>query len=125
MKCGLDIETVPCADKKPYIEAAKLDFKAPSGLTKEVAGKDLWLEGDDLRYKSKDVVISMWEKRFAEEKAPEVADLAWRKTSLDGTYGRIVSVAWSLPNGAKGVHCLNPDKERDNLKEFIDSLATI
>ncbi len=123
MLFGLDIETVPAANKQPYIDAAKLDFKAPSGLTKETAGKDLGLEGDELRYKNKEAVIALWEQRFSEEKAPEVADQAWRKTSLDATYGRIVSVAWKRLGHAGQVICQDPLNERDTLQQFVDSIG--
>lgn len=123
MNIFLDIETCPCADKQPFIDAARADFKAPSTLTKEKAGADLGLVGDDLKFKNKDTVIEMWTKRFAEEKAPEVADEEWRKTALNGTSGRILSIAWKSEAG-KGIHCQDPANEAENLSAFFESLES-
>lgn len=119
----IDIETVPCADKEPFIKEARDNFKAPSSLTKEKAGADLDLAGDELKFKNKESVIALWEQRFSAEKAPEVADEAWRKTALDGSRGRIVSIAWELSDGQAGLICQDPETETGVLGYFCDKLS--
>lgn len=122
MNVIIDIETCPAADKQPFIDNAKTNFKAPSDLTKGQAGADLGLSGDGLKYASKDEVIALWEKEMAEKKAPEVAEANWRKTSLDGTKGRILSIAWQTDK-ASGLHIGDPINERDTLLQFFDVLG--
>lgn len=99
----IDIETIP-AQSGPhsfehYLKAEKQSFKAPSSLTKTKACADLGLTGDDAKFTGKDAAISLWEKKFAEEKAPEVAEDKWRKTSFDGGAGEIISIAWAVEDG--------------------------
>jgi len=118
----LDIETCPCADKQPFIDEARNNFKAPSDLTKAQACADLGLTGNDEKFTSKEKAIALWEERFAEEKAPEVADQAWRKTALDGTKGRVLSIAWQASSGASGLHIADPIDEVETLTSFIDAL---
>ena len=103
MKVFFDIETVP-AQSGPhsyehYLAAEKDSFKAPSSLTKAQACKDLGLIGDDAKYTSKDDAIAKWEVKFAEEKAPQVAEEKWRKTSFDGGAGEVISIAWAFDDG--------------------------
>lgn len=96
MHVFLDIETIPQQGGLPaYIEEATNNFKAPNTLTKGQACEDLGLTGNDAKYTSKDDAIAMWTKRFAEEKAPEVAEAEWRKTSFSGAKGELVSIAWA------------------------------
>ncbi len=124
MNCFLDIETVPAADKTPFIEEARTNFKAPSTLTKAQAGADLKLSAEEIKFTSAGDLTARWEKEMAEQKAPEVADLAWRKTSLDGTKGRVLSIAWKMQNGASGLHIADPLQEMDTLQSFVDSLSS-
>lgn len=123
MNCFLDIETVPAADKQPFIEDAKVNFKAPSGMTKAQAGADLGLSADEIKFTSAPDLTARWEREMADKKAPELADTNWRKTSLDGTKGRVLSIAWKLQNGSGGLHINNPDDERDTLQSFIAGLS--
>lgn len=93
----IDIETIPSqGGYESYLEDAKANFKAPSTMTKTKACADLGLTGDTAKYKSKDDAIADWEKKFAEEKAPEVAEFNWRKEALDGAKGEVWSIAWSV-----------------------------
>ena len=93
----IDIETIPSqGGYESYLEDAKANFKAPSTMTKTKACADLGLTGDAAKYKSKDDAIADWEKKFAEEKAPEVAEFNWRKEALDGGKGEVWSIAWSI-----------------------------
>lgn len=103
MEIYVDIETIPCADRQSYIDDARANFKAPSGLTKEQAGKDLGLVGDALKYATKDSVIAQWEAVMASTKADEVGDQNWRKTALDGAKGRILSIAHKSQHGSNVV----------------------
>ena len=93
----IDIETIASqGGYDSYLEDAKANFKAPSTMTKTKACADLGLTGDAAKYKSKDDAIAEWEKKFAEEKAPEVAEFNWRKEALDGAKGEVWSIAWSV-----------------------------
>lgn len=120
MEIYVDIETIPCADRQPFIDDARNNFKAPSGLTKAQAGADLGLSAEDIKFTSAGDLTARWEREMAEKKAPEVAEQAWRKTALDGTQGRILSIAWSVA-GERSVICANPDDglESRTLHDFF------
>lgn len=100
----IDIETLP--DLRPgardaFIEAAKESFKAPSGLTKEQAASDLgFTDAKDIKFTSKDSMIALWTERFKEEKAPEVGDAEWRKTSFDGLAGQLCIIGIAVDDEA-------------------------
>ena len=100
MKLFFDIETIPaqsgehCYDN--YLKAELEDFKAPSGLTKTQACSDLGLTGNDAKFTSKEDAIAKWEAKFSQDKAPEVAEGKWRKTSFDGSAGEVISIAWAF-----------------------------
>lgn len=97
MNTYIDIETIPGQGLyEEFLKEAKESFKPPSDLTKTQACADLELTGNDAKYTSKDDAIAKWVERFAEEKAPEVAEQNWRKTALDGAKGEIISIAWAL-----------------------------
>lgn len=96
MHVFLDIETIPGqGGLAAFLEEATKNFRAPSTLTKGQACEDLGLTGNDAKYTSKDDAVALWEKKFAQEKAPEVAEAEWRKTSFDGARGELVSIAWA------------------------------
>lgn len=124
MRVFLDIETVPAADKAPYIEEAKNNFKAPSGLTKAQAGADLNMLADEIKFTSAGDLTARWEREMAEQKAPEVAEQAWRKTALDGTYGRVLSIAWKLESDdfGVGISINRPEIEENTLIGFFAGL---
>jgi DNA polymerase elongation subunit (family B) len=97
MNVFIDIETIPAQGDSyaEFLAAAQSNFKAPSTLTKGQACDDLGLTGNDAKFTSKEDAIALWEKKFAEEKAPQVAEENWRKTSFDGSKGEIISIAWA------------------------------
>lgn len=109
MNVFLDIETIPAQGDSfnEYLEAEKREFKAPSTLTKTQACADLGLTGNDAKFTSKDDAIRLWEQRFAEEKAPDVAEEKWRKTSFDGAAGEIITIAWAVEDGE--IRCVGRD----------------
>jgi len=131
MITNLDIETIPDQRKGAYeafLKDAQENFKAPSAFTKTQACADLGLTGNDAKYTSKDDAISMWENRFAKEKAPEVAEENWRRTALDGSQGEIFSIAWAVEND--DVIAVNREwfvdvltNEGDMIANFFDKLA--
>jgi len=125
MNVVIDIETVPSADKQRFLEEAATNFKAPSTLTKAEAGADLNMSADEIKYINAKDLTAKWEKEMAVIKAPEVAEQAWRKTSLDGTYGRVLSIAWLIDSdaGHDGLVINNPDLERDTLIAFNTKLS--
>jgi len=115
----IDIETIPSQDGyEKHLEEAKANFKAPSTLTKAKACDDLGLTGNDAKYTSKDDAIAMWEKKFADEKAPEVAEYEWKKEALDGAKGEIWSIAWSV-NGVMTQIDRGPLDNLKSEKEFL------
>lgn len=129
MNVYLDIETIP-AQSGPYnydyfLREAKSNFKAPSGLTKGQACEGLGLTGNDAKYTSKDDAIKLWEEKFAEEKAPEVAEENWRKTSFDGACGEIISIAWAVGGSeVRSIHRHLGDSESQLLSSFFDYLSS-
>lgn len=125
MNVYLDIETIPAQGDSfnEYLESEKMEFKAPSGLTKGQACADLGLTGNDAKFTSKDDAIRLWEDKFAEEKAPEVAEEKWRKTSFDGSAGEIISIAWAIGN--EDIDCSYRDlgqKEEVVIQNFFNAI---
>lgn len=100
MNIYLDIETIP--DQRTgaldaFIADAKENFRAPSGLTKEQAAKDLGLtDANEIKFTSKDAMLARWESAFRKEKAEEVAEQNWRKTSFDGSRGSVCVIGWAI-----------------------------
>lgn len=98
----LDIETIP--DVRP---GAKEKFAAtimpPANMTKAET-------------------IAAWEAT----KRPAAIEAAWRKTSLNGTAGKIATIAWAFDDGP--VHSAHSDDwgsesgEADTLREFFASV---
>lgn len=125
-----DIETLP--DMRPgkreeFIAASRADFKAPSSLTKEQAAADLGMtDPSEIKFTSKDRMLSIWAERFAEEKAEEVGDAEWRKTSFDGTCGMICCIGVALDDAAPVSFWRNDyaTAEADMLREFFSVLST-
>lgn len=120
-----DIETLP--DMRPgkreeFIAASRADFKAPSSLTKEQAAADLGMtDPSEIKFTSKDRMLSIWAERFAEEKAEEVGDAEWRKTSFDGARGMICCIGVALDDAAPVSFWRNDytTAEADMLREFF------
>jgi hypothetical protein len=115
----IDIETIPGQDNfKSYLDDAKENFKAPSSITKAKACVDLGITGDKAKYMSKDQAILLWEEKFAEDKAPEVAELNWRKEALDGSKGELWSIAWSVDGVMRQID-RGPIGELENEADFL------
>lgn len=123
MECIIDIETVPAADKAPFLEMAKADFKAPSSMTKDQAGDDLGMTKDEIKYTGKAELIARWEQEMADKKAPQVADDLWRKGSFDGGQGRVVSLAWQI-DGETKVICADPENDAETIRECFAAIKT-
>ena len=95
----VDIETIP-SQHPDAMENAKANLAPPGNI-------------------SKPETIAAWWK----EKAPEAANEAYRKTSLNGTTGEIVCIGWAHNNEpAKVLHRDLGGSERDLLQEFFDQL---
>lgn len=116
----VDIETIPTADRKPFIATALDQWQPPSYLTKDQAAQELGLL--ETKNLNKEQIIGLWAEQFREQHAEAIADAAWRRTSLDGTHGRVLSIAWATaqdePDGI-----LNADSEPDLLQTAFDRLA--
>lgn len=123
----IDIETLPSPDRQRYIDDARENFKAPSSLTKSQAGADLGLSGDALKYAPADEVRARWEKEMASVKADEVGDMAWRKTALDGTHGRVFAIGYRVAGGETKVLYGDPENEAeflcDSFSEVSEAIA--
>lgn len=129
MNTYLDIETIPAQGGPKsfnhFLEKVRLDFKAPSALTKGQACEDLGLTGNDAKFTSKDDAIKLWEQKFSEEKAPQVAEENWRKTSFDGASGEIISIAWAVGDGEVQVRYRGlENSEKHMLENFFDDLIS-
>lgn len=100
MQIYLDIETVP--DQRPgaldaFLADARENFRAPSTLTKEQAAQDLGItDASEIKFTSKDAMLAKWCERFRDEKAEEVAEQNWRKTSFDGGAGQVVCIGFAV-----------------------------
>jgi hypothetical protein len=124
-----DIETLP--DMRPgkreaFIAASRENFKAPSVLTKEQAAADLGMtDPAEIKFTSKDRMLFLWAQRFAEEKAEEVGDAEWRKTSFDGARGMVCCIGLALDDAAPVSFWRNDyaTAEADMLREFFAVLA--
>ena len=121
MKIFIDIETIPNQSPNALsalIEATKADFHAPSDLSKEQAAKELLEAGYSVgKYDTKPTVIKQWEEVFANQKAPEVAEKAWRKTALNGGYGQIYCIGIAINNHEPIV--IHLESEAEMLQHFF------
>jgi len=124
MRVFLDIETIPgqsCFEE--FLQNELDNFKAPSGLTKTQACADLGITGNDAKFTSKDDAIAQWEAKFSTEKAPQVADEKWRKTSFDGAKGEVISIAWAIEDGIIQSESRDIDEsERVLLGKFFNAI---
>ena len=97
MRIPLDIETVPGQSEglyDSYLQTALDDFKAPSTLTKVQAAIDLGItDPKEIKSTSKDELVAHWIDCFREIRAPEIAELQWRKTALNGDFGEVISIS--------------------------------
>jgi predicted PolB exonuclease-like 3'-5' exonuclease len=96
----LDIETIPCNDEK-VISALRESISPPANYSKEET-------------------IAKWMEQNAESELDKLV----RKTSLDGLYGQILSIAWAIDDGE--VHCVYrssyDQSEQGMLCSFFESL---
>lgn len=130
MNIVTDIETIPSQDaavKAAFIQDSIDNFKAPSGLSKGQAAKELGVTDEkEIKFTSKDDMIAKWEKHFAPIKAEDVGLENWRKTSFDGAQGEVISVAWCTLDGE--VDCIVRklgESEADMLKTFFDEILSL
>lgn len=121
----LDTETIPEENRQRHIDKALAEMKIPD-ITKEKAAKDLGLL--ETKNLNKEQVIELWMQKFGPENAEKVGDIAWRRTALDPSYGRLLSIAWSLsPNDEiepKSITSLHEDRMiRDFYEQLKDELG--
>jgi len=118
MKTFLDTETLP--DMRPgaresFIEDARNNVKAPSDMTKEKALDELGiLDANERKFTSKDKALALWCERFGLEKAEEIGDANWRKTSFDATQGHICCIGWAVDEGepfSDYIQTINDERE--------------
>lgn len=114
----LDIETLPDmreGAREAFIEDARQNAKAPSDLTKEKALDELGVtDANERKFTSKDKALAMWCERFGQEKAEEIGDANWRKTSFDATQGHICCIGWAVDDGepfSDYIQTINDEKD--------------
>lgn len=121
MQIYLDTETIP--DQRPgaldaFLADARENFRAPSTLTKEQAAADLGLtDASEIKFTSKDAMLAKWCERFRDEKAEEVAEANWRKTSFDGGAGQVVCIGFAC--NEQPVRTFLHRDERELLEAFF------
>ena len=132
MDIYIDIETLrsPESHRLQILADVKANFKAPSTLTKSQAAIDLGLtDAKEIKFTSKDDMISRWEKELAESKAESVANDKWEKTSFDPTVAPIACICISYYiNGScyqNSFDLINFDGEFRMLTEFHDCIDSI
>ncbi|MGL4260780.1 MAG: ribonuclease H-like domain-containing protein [Afipia sp.] len=110
--------------REAFIEDARQNVKAPSDLTKEKALDELGVtDANERKFTSKDKALAMWCERFGQEKAEEIGDANWRKTSFDATQGHICCIGWAVDDGepfSDYIQTIND--ERDVLRCFFSDL---
>ena len=105
MKIWIDIETVPTQPElETKAEIAK-SIKHPAAM-KKAETIQAWHEG---------------EGKYAGEKAKSIED-AYRKTSLDGTKGEVVSVSWHSENGKGGTNYRDIFNEKQDEASLLEVL---
>ena len=127
MNVFMDIETIPSQKdgvKAQFIKESVDNFKAPSGLTKGQAAKDLGMTDAQVKSIGKDDMVAKWEKHFAPIKAEEAGIENWKKTSFDGAQGELFSIAWAVGDKAVNVVWRDPSMcEANMLKVFFGRLT--
>lgn len=127
MNLFIDIETIPDQSENGYADflaKEKECFKAPSTLTKAKAAADLGLDAKEAKFTAAPEVIKMWEDKFKETKAPEVAEAKWLKTSFDGSAGEIACISWAVNDGdIVNVYRALGESEKDLIQGFFNALS--
>ncbi len=95
----LDLESLPTQDKK-VIENLEKGIKPPGNITKKES-IDKWME----------------------ENKDSALDKAIRKTSFDGLYGQILSIAWAFDD--ESVKVIHQGQYNNNEKEMINDFFNI
>lgn len=119
MLVDLDIETVPDADREKYLQEARANFTVPSGLTKEQAMQELGLMA--AKNLNKEQVLDLWAEQCGPAYADIAGDKAWRATALDGTTGRILSIAYQVEDQPAKAH-IDEQNEIALLQWFFNTL---
>jgi len=104
MNIYIDIETLrsPEEHRQSIIKDVKENFRAPSSLSKGQAAIDLGLtDAKEIKFISKDDMITRWEKELAASKSGDVAQALWEKTSFNPDVAPIacICVGWIDDNG--------------------------
>lgn len=126
MNVFIDIETLrsPDSHRLQILEDVKSNFKAPSTLTKGQAAIDLGLTDEkEIKFTSKDDMISRWEKELASVKSESVANAIWEKTSFNPDVAPIacICIGWHDDNGeylTREYAVNEAENERDILDHF-------
>ena len=100
MNIVLDIETIPSQDaavKAAFIKESVDNFKAPSGLSKGQAAKELGMTDEkEIKFTSKDDMVAKWQKHFAPIKAEVYTGLVSPKIKSEDTFPASISATRTL-----------------------------
>lgn len=119
MQSVIDIESIPDANRERYQAIAAESWSMPA-LTKEQAAHELGLL--DTKNLNKEQVLNLWAEQFRDASIQAAGDALWRRTSLDGTRGRVLSVAWAIEHDEpQGL--IDAVNERHLLEAVFDHLA--
>jgi len=125
MNIYIDIETLrsPEEHRLQILKDTKDNFKAPSTLSKAQAAIDLGLtDAKEIKFTSKDDMITRWEKELAEVKSADVAQAIWEKTSFNPDVAPIACICISFyQNGTcytESFHTKDGYSERYMLIDF-------
>lgn len=122
-KVVFDIETIPAQDEKVILSREfefKKNFKVSKSLSKIEMGRCMDMTDAEIKRATKEELMLV-SRRFIADKA---YDEFYRKTSLDGGIGEIVSISWmSLKD--ENTYCLTrslDEPESKIIKEFDNSI---
>tara|TARA_R110001606_G_scaffold385158_1_gene548495 strand:+ start:495 stop:1253 length:759 start_codon:yes stop_codon:yes gene_type:complete len=134
MDIFIDVETLrsPEQHRLQILEDVKSNFKAPSTLTKSQAAIDLGLTDEkEIKFTSKDDMISRWEKELASVKSESVANTTWEKTSFNPDVAPIacIVIGWHSDHGYQNAafktnDIINEAEMLEGFHNYITSLCT-
>jgi hypothetical protein len=130
MNIYIDIETLrsPEEHRLQILADVKENFKAPSTLSKAQAAIDLGLtDAKEIKFTSKDDMISRWENELAESKSADVARAKWEKTSFNPDVAPIACICIDVGGDTVRFDIKSLGSESMMLKcfhEHIDSMCS-
>lgn len=120
----IDIETLP--DLRPgarekFIEAARENIKVPAGATKETLAADLGItDKEQIKFTPRASLDAQWIAEIGPTQAEPIGDAEWRKTSFDGSQGRLLMIGMAIDDSPPVV--FHSDSEAETLADFYQTV---